>query len=108
MRRRRMGRGVRRAAVRRRRHAALHAPGARALDPLLALLRGGVAPALAQHLLPRRRQLLEAAEVLTHRLALVRRQRLEVLPAVAQVLALIRRQRAPAREAVLRLGTLLR
>jgi hypothetical protein len=61
------------------------------LNHLLSLSRGGVVPALTQHLPPLRRQLLEAAEILANSGLLIGGQRLEPLPPVPKLVALIRR-----------------
>src|SRR6266513_2859228 len=92
---------------RRPRHLALPSPLARVLDHLLALGGARFVPLLAQHLAPRRRQLLKLVKILPHPGLLVRRQFLELLPAAAQRMALLGGQPLPMRKALARLVTLL-
>src|ERR1700674_4203362 len=89
------------------RHLAFLSLLAGVLDHLLTLGGARSAPLVAQHLAPRRWELLKPVKMLPHGRLLVRRQCLEFLPAAAQRMALHGRERLPVPEALARLIALL-
>src|ERR1700674_2065670 len=85
------------------RHRALLSLLAGVLDHLLTLDGARSAPLVAQHLAPRRWQLLKLVKIIPHGRLLGRRQCLEFLPAAAQRMALHGGERLPVPEALARL-----